>query len=348
MTDSYITTLGQVISKITLYVPYFTITLGTVGALCNILTFSAKKLRQNSCAFYFLCSSVFDILTLLICGTLRLMVDHYQYALNQTAIFCKIRVYLTGVFPGISTACLVLATIDRCWLTSSLARWRRWSKITIAYRLVIVAIIVWLISPAHMLVFYDFYTINGVPNICSSQPGVYSTFISAFLVIWLTIIPYICMFIASIMTFSHIRASRERVMAFQQQQQQQQQREAHRRVDRHLILIMFIQVILSVILLSLRTVVIAYTYLTRDVVKDSRSRAIESFFSQFGTVVYYINYAKSFYLCTLASPLFRQVFWNQLNQFKNYITHSTRENAVVPISITAATKKRSNQDVLND
>lgn len=52
MTDTYVTTLNDLIKTITLYVPYFTITLGTIGGLLNLLTFTAKQLRQNACAFY--------------------------------------------------------------------------------------------------------------------------------------------------------------------------------------------------------------------------------------------------------------------------------------------------------
>ena len=81
------------------------------------------------------------------------------------------------------------------------------------------------------------------------------------------------------------------------------------------------QVILSMILLSMRTMVIGYQYLTRDISKDSKSRAIESFMSQLGTVVYYINYAKAFYLCTLASKLFRDVFRKQLARIRTCLIH---------------------------
>ncbi|CAF1608784.1 unnamed protein product, partial [Adineta ricciae] len=260
MTDSSITILIQTIGKVTLYVPYATIILGTIGALCNVLTFSAKELRQNACAFYFLCSAVFDLFTLLICGVLRLLVDHYSYVLpNQSEVFCKMRVYLTAVFPMLSTSCIVLASVDRCLLTSGSMQWRRWTTIKAAHRLLIISAIISIVSPSHMLIYYGFYTLNGVSNICVSRPGVYSTFVSLFLVIWFTLIPYTIMFIASMTTFAQIRKSKARVMPFQHQ---------HHRIDRSLIVLMFIQVILSMTLLSMRTAVIGYQYLTRDISKD--------------------------------------------------------------------------------
>ncbi|UJR07495.1 hypothetical protein I4U23_011784 [Adineta vaga] len=271
---------------------------------------------------------------------LRLMVDHYSYVLpNKSEIFCKIRVYLTAVFPLISTACIVLASIDRCLLTSTSMKWRRWTTIKMAYILVIISIIIGIISPSHMLVFYGFYVVSGSSPSCSSQPGVYGAFISIFLVVWFTCIPYIIMFISSCTTFVHIRASRNRVMPVQQQN--------HRRTDRSLITLVFIQVILSMILLAMRTVFIAHLYLTRDVVKDRTTRSVESFMSQLGTVFYYINYAKSFYLCTLTSKLFRDAFWKQCEIFWKSIAHPQRETTVVPLSATALTKKRSIQPILS-
>lgn len=103
---------------------------------------------------------------------MRLMVDHYSYALpNQSVAFCKLRTYLTGVFPAISTCCVMHASIDRCLVTSASVKWRNWSQIQTARRLLIISIIFWFISPAHMLIFYDFYVSNGVPNTCSLQPG---------------------------------------------------------------------------------------------------------------------------------------------------------------------------------
>lgn len=309
MSDSYVIALNSVITKMTLYIPFVTIVLGTIGGFCNILTFTAKQLRQNACAFYFLCSAIYDLLTIFFCSIMRLMVDHYSYLLpNQSAAFCKLRVYFTGVFPATSTCCVMLASIDRCLLTSSAVRWRNWSAIKIAYRLVIIAIIFWLISPAHMLIFYDFYVSNGVPNVCSSQPGIYSTFVSIFFIVWLTAMPYTVMFIAGMITFRHMKVSRNRVMPVQNNR-------TAKRIDRHLILMMFLQVVVSIIFLSMRTVVLAYQYITRDVVKDSRQRAIELFISQTGIILYYVNYAKSFYLYTLTSPFFREIFWKRITRF---------------------------------
>lgn len=115
------------------------------------------------------------------------------------------------------------------------------------------------------------------------------------------------MFIASVITIRHVRASRNRIAPVQQN--------TSRRIDRHLMFLMLVQVILSVIFLSMHTVVLAYQYITREEVKDARTRAVELFISQTGILLYYINYAKSFYLHTLTRPFFREIFWKRFKQY---------------------------------
>ncbi|CAF1319252.1 unnamed protein product [Rotaria sp. Silwood1] len=133
MTDNTIHILNQVISQITLYVPYFTIIIGTVGSFCNLLTFTSRQLRKNACAFYFLCSTIFDLIYITFGASTRLISDHYSYVLpRRSSVFCKWRTYLAVAIPALATFFLTLASIDRCLLTSHLRKWRKLSHISIA------------------------------------------------------------------------------------------------------------------------------------------------------------------------------------------------------------------------
>ncbi|CAF3160856.1 unnamed protein product [Rotaria sp. Silwood2] len=133
MTDNNILILNQVISGITLYVPYFTIIVGTIGSLCNLLTFTSRQLRDNPCALYFLCSAIFDLIYLTFGASTRLMSDHYSYILpRRSAVFCKVRTYLTVVIPALATLFITLASVDRCLLTSNSTKWRKLSRISIS------------------------------------------------------------------------------------------------------------------------------------------------------------------------------------------------------------------------
>ena len=322
MADDFIDILKSIIDQVTLYVPYLTITFGTLGGLFNLMTFTDQRMRKNPCAFYFLFASIFDLLTLLICTVMRLMLDHYSYLIPYRSLaFCKVRTYLTVALPMSSTGCVMLASIDRCLLLSRSLRWRRWSHIHTARRLLILSNLHWFLASSHIPFFYGFYTVNEVPYTCSSQPGVYSTFFSAFLVIWLTLMPHAVMLVCIVITGMHIRASRRHVLPLQLRQRQK-----YRRMDRHLMVMVLTQVLLSGIFFSTRTVVVAYQLLTRDHPKDRRARALESFVSQLGIVLVYVNYAKSFYIYSLSSPSFCEVFRERLSQCWISITHPLRRD----------------------
>ena len=57
-------TLQSALDFMVYVVPFILLTFGTLGCLGNFLIFTSKRLRNNSCAFYFLCTAVFELLTL--------------------------------------------------------------------------------------------------------------------------------------------------------------------------------------------------------------------------------------------------------------------------------------------
>ncbi|CAF4579844.1 unnamed protein product [Rotaria sp. Silwood1] len=200
MTDKNIEILNEIINQITLYVPLLIIISGTIGSLCNVITFTSRQLRFSSCAFYFLCSTIFDLLYLLFGGITRLMIDHFSnMLLNRSVLLCKCRTYLVVVLPSLSTIFIMLASMDSPFIT---------------------------------------YTI---------------------------------MLICTMTTLIRIRTSRYR-MGFLDNRRR---KSIHRNIDRNLITLLI---------------------------------TMEAFFDKISLVIYYMNFAKSFPVNTLTSPLFRRVF----------------------------------------
>jgi hypothetical protein len=62
--DATVALVNLLAQQVSLYSPMIIIVAGTVGCLCNFLTFTSIKIRRNSCSFYFLMAAVFDLLTL--------------------------------------------------------------------------------------------------------------------------------------------------------------------------------------------------------------------------------------------------------------------------------------------
>ncbi|CAF3666291.1 unnamed protein product [Adineta steineri] len=285
---------NTIINWTTLYIPLLTIIVGTLGSICNIITFSSKKLRYNSCAFYFLCSTIFDLIYLLFSSITRFMSDHYvNFLSNGPFLYCKCRTYLVVVMPILSSGFLMFASIDRFLSTSSSRKWRNFSKIHVAWRVSIITFVLVILSTSHVFFLFELQLkdINNKIYECVPHPGIYRIFVSIYLFLSSPFVVYTIMFICTISTCIRIRALRYRIKHLQYH------RNKHRNLDRHLLTIIFVQIGLGMLLTITN----------------------ELFLDKLSLVVYYLNFAKSFPVNTLTSPLFRQVFHEQINKLFKYI-----------------------------
>jgi hypothetical protein len=197
-------TIQIITYEMTYYGPIILLIIGTIGCLCNFLTFTSRKLRQNSCAFYFLCSTLFELLSITFGLISRLAADHFDSNLQNTSRFyCKFRAYFVSTIPLIATYFVLLSAIDRSMSSSIHARLRSFSQIKIAYRSAIIVIIIGLISCSHILISYDLR-----PK-CATLRGAYAIFDGMFVVFWLGVIPHVLMLIFGFITLMNIRRTRQ-------------------------------------------------------------------------------------------------------------------------------------------
>ncbi|CAF4405163.1 unnamed protein product, partial [Adineta steineri] len=89
------------------------------------------------------------------------------------------------------------------------------------------------------------------------------------------------------------------------------------KTDTQLILMMLVQVGLSSLLTLTRMIYYAYYILGPSL--TGYNKMIGSFLMSFTTLLYYTNYAKSFYIYTLSSRLFRSVFLQRLKEYSQKI-----------------------------
>jgi hypothetical protein len=198
-------TIQIVTNRMTYYGPIIILIVGIIGCLCNFLTFTSRQLRQNSCAFYFLCSSIFELLSITFGLISRLAADHLDSKLQNTnRIYCKFRAYFVSAIPLIATYFVLLSAIDRCMSSSIHARLRSFSQMKIAYRSAVIVILIGLISCSHILFLY-----NLRPK-CATLRGAYAIFDGIFVIFWLGVIPHILMLIFGFITLIHIRRTRQR------------------------------------------------------------------------------------------------------------------------------------------
>ncbi|CAF1673119.1 unnamed protein product, partial [Adineta ricciae] len=256
------------------FVPFLLLLLGAFGSLGNIITFTSRSLRNNSCAFYFLSTATFELLTVSF-GLISRIADQFGSLLqSQSRIYCKVRYYFALLFPTVATYLLLMVTIDRCLSTSANPRYRSVSQIKVAYRMVPFVIILCMIACSHTLVFVDHR-----PS-CLPEPGPYSLF-----------------YIFGFWTISNIRKARYRTapsVAIIEQQQRNRQN-----VEAQFIAMVVSQGIVSCIIDLTRMSCYAYYLLTANQLKSSYQQIVDTFIFQFSIVLSYFNYSESFYTNTL-------------------------------------------------
>lgn len=194
--------------NMTYYGSIIILVFGIIGCLCNFITFTAPQLRKNSCSFYFLVATLFELLSITFGLISRVASENLgSTLLNTSHVYCKLRAYLVSALPLVATYLILLSSIDRCLSSSVHARLRSFSQMKMAYQATIVAILISLATCSHILVSYDLR-----PR-CATMPGSYATFDGLFVVFWLGVIPHLLMLIFGFLTIVNVRKTKRRITA---------------------------------------------------------------------------------------------------------------------------------------
>lgn len=185
---------------------FLLISIGSFGCLCNIIIFTSKRLKNNACAFYFLCSTMVEMFLLCFGGISRLATEHFgSQLINHNLFFCKIRAFLNTSLSTISIYFLLWAAIDRCILSSNHRRYRHFSRISVAHRISSITIIIIFVLNLHNLFFFGHY-----PT-CLPKPGFYSFIYSLYLIVLTSLLPDGLIFILTLRTLQNVRKTHFRI-----------------------------------------------------------------------------------------------------------------------------------------
>ena len=188
----------------TRYILTICLVLGIIGSFFNLIVFCRKKLRSSSCSVYFIATSIFNLLVILF-GISPVLIASYLRSdptLHSSAL-CKAKSYTTHIFLMMSRSSVALACVDRFALCSRNVRIRSLSQRHIAIVLVIIASILWLIIPVHMIVYIDIQ----VPGERCGGSGIYLIIYGVYAAV-VTAIPLIIMILFSYLTIQNVRHSR--------------------------------------------------------------------------------------------------------------------------------------------
>ena len=319
---SALTPIQIVQGKLLLYMPLVTIITGTIGNILNILIFTRRSLRQNSCSIYFLASSVANFFPIYFgCLTRVLGTFNINPPSSQMALYCKIKTFLTYMGLAASTWFIVGACADRFASSCATVRVRSFSQVKIARRIVLIISIIVILVYFQMNFCFDgtVQSANCVPSspLCNS-------FNDFNLLVTYSLLPPMLMLILGLMTIRNVRG-RQHVRA-----------ETNVK-DRQLTLMLILQVICISILSMPISVQKIYTEMTAYEKKGVDQTILEGFFATFVVLLALMNSSTSFYLFTLTGKVFRK-------ELKSLFFSNQRRGDVGPSTthtVRAITKKQS-------
>ena len=265
--------------------------LGIFGCLCNCIVFFRQCQRnRTSCSVYLLAVSIFSILYL-VWSVIPFFaaLDHIDPQ-TQLIGYCKMRLYGSHSLGQIVRYLVVLACVDRFFITRTSARIRSWSSVRMALKLTIINCLVWMILSIHIPIFMD---IRG--GVCGMF-DFYKFFYAIYLCILVSILPHTLMIVFGFLT---VRDLHQRHIANVQLRQK----------DHDLMRMVIVEVIVSLCTVMLYSANLLYSTATFFVVDKSAERLqIESFISFLGNFIITAHGVAPFYIFMISSKPFRHDF----------------------------------------
>ena len=196
--------------------------LGNFGNVFTILILGrTTKQRVNSCSLYLLSASISNwivINTALVSNIVGVDNIDPQHTSN---VVCKMRwsgvhalLMLSRSFSKFIEDCfhlyclhiVVAACIDRWALCSQNGLIRSFARPKVAFRVIVMLLVVWTLIPIHMAVFFS----NNTGR-CIALPGTYAFFYAIYSLIVIGILPLLLMIIFSLLAWYNLQKIRSRV-----------------------------------------------------------------------------------------------------------------------------------------
>ena len=219
---------------------YFTLSifiLGVIGNTINLCVFTRLKLfRGNQSVFYLIIESIVDICQLTVLLLIYLLSMCLGYDPTTTSlIWCKFKNILPQFFRLISTSMVCLAAFDQYLSTNPRLFLRQLSSLSLAHRLTIGAIVLWM---CHSIPYAIFFRISPPSGCLNSSPNLIRYYSFFYYPILHGFLPILISCIFSLLAYQNVRNLIRRQIPV-----------VRRRLDRQLTAMIFVRVIVFVILL---------------------------------------------------------------------------------------------------
>jgi hypothetical protein len=273
--------------------------IGIVNCIFNLIIFMKKKLRENPCS---ICLIAFNTSSfLLICFSFLPAMLQIGFNIDPSSsnlVYCRIRYYLGFVFTCLPPFYLILASIDRTFITSSKVRTRQWSNRKFICKCIIGLTVFWILFHIHALILTNIIQFGPNYFLCYFNPGLYTVLTSYYSLIVNGLIPPVLLAIFALLTIKNMHQSRTRIISLHTTVTQ--------RRNRQLIKMLLTEILICLIFGFVHPSVLLYRQLNQYTLDDYQLMILEQFFISVSTFVLHIPYCLSFYTNLIVSKTFRK------------------------------------------
>jgi hypothetical protein len=271
----------------------------------------------------FLAASADHLLTLIVgIGPVIYTLNHPDPQ-TQSILFCKLRGYIFQITLMLSRWFVAFACIDRYASCSDKASLRNFAKTRVAYHIIIIITIVWLIVCIHRFIFYEIRD-NLCGILMNTGAAIYH---SLYVIIGGGILPTIIMITCALFiraNLAHRQQKRGHIPVMQNQPKSS---------DQQVLRLLFIQIICYNIFTIPQLFNVIFSIISSA--RSNRSRehlAIERFITFIAELMLYLFPVTSFYLYTLTSRTFRNELIDFLRSISRMICLNTQNTTMESIT----------------
>ncbi|CAF1203509.1 unnamed protein product [Adineta ricciae] len=300
------------------YFSIFLLIFGVVGNLLNLLVLSQRSLRSNACAWLFLISSVFNLISLLTGLPTRVLSSWTIVVTDEVEWLCRLRVFLVLTSRTTAAWLIVFATFDRWLLSCRHTHYRRLSKLRNAQRAMIC--ILFLSCFIYSPIFYCYQAnLRNTPLKCYSQTTMCRIISDQIYLCFTVLVPTIFMIFFSLLTLSNVRRMHHRLqMPFLSELTQTmiRKRRRFRLLDRHLLVMLLVQIGFFILFTFPQGIEMIYLTITRNDFKSTFQLTIENAIFTFTLSLTYLASGMPFYVYTISGGrAFQQALLKFITRF---------------------------------
>ncbi len=299
---------------------------GIIGSLFNIFTLLQKQFRRNPCSLYFLSASTTDFFIMnlvLLMDLMRYFNPKFFVYISTTTIWCQLGKYFIYLLSCLSSTYISLACFDRFCTSSHREKLRSLSRIKVSRILIPLVFIIWILFSLHLFVTFDIIpSISTNSYQCTNAPNIYMFYLlidGYFFAMFNGLIVPIFLASFGFLIHRNVQQSRRRTAPIRNTNINKTATMVVaapnltlNRYNLHLITILFVQSSLT-IFLNIPYMIIYLNDIYNNVPYGNQLLLLfYAIFTYVARWFWFTNYAKTFYVSSLSSLVFRKILKKQL------------------------------------